>query len=73
MQQRQRSTMRETEFKEFEPRLKYDWFHLILYSMFKVLSRFSNEPVFSGFEMRLKLIKFGLISLKRDERYHPHW
>ena len=34
----------ETEFKEFEPpfkfklRLKYDWFHLKLYSIFKDLS-----------------------------------
>ena len=29
----------ETEFKEFEPRLKYGWFHLKLYSMFQDLSR----------------------------------
>ena len=29
----------EAEFKEFEPRLKYSWFHLKLYSIFKYLSR----------------------------------
>ena len=28
------------DFKEFEPRLKYDWFHLKLYIMFQDLSRF---------------------------------
>ena len=27
------------EFKEFEPRLKYGWFHLKLYQMFQDLSR----------------------------------
>ena len=28
----------EAEFKEFEPRLKYGWFHLKLYSIFQDLS-----------------------------------
>ena len=27
------------EFKEFEPRLNYGWFHLKLYQMFQDLSR----------------------------------
>jgi len=26
----------EAEFKEFEPRLKYGWFHLKLYQMFQI-------------------------------------
>ena len=29
----------EAEFKEFEPRLKYSWFHLKFNSIFKDLSR----------------------------------
>ena len=33
----------ETEFKEFEPRLKYGWFHLKLYLIFQGLSRGSIE------------------------------
>ena len=33
----------EAEFKEFEPRLKFGWFHLKLYSMFQDLSRRSIE------------------------------
>ena len=36
----------EAEFKEFEPRLKYGWFHLKLYSMFQDLSRRSIETDF---------------------------
>ena len=42
----------ETEFKEFERRLKfklrlkYGWFHLNLYSMFQYLSRRSIETGF---------------------------
>jgi len=32
----------EAEFKEFEPRLKYGWFHFKLYSMFQDLSRTLN-------------------------------
>ena len=32
-----------SEFKEFEPRLKYGWFPLKLYSMFQDLSRRSTE------------------------------
>ena len=28
----------EAEFKEFEPRFKYAWFHLELYQMFQDLS-----------------------------------
>ena len=28
----------EAKFKEFEPRLKYGWFHLKLYSMFQLRS-----------------------------------
>ena len=49
------------EFKEIEPRvkfetrLKYGWFHLKLYPMFQDLSRRSIETGFG----RLKLIKFG--------------
>ena len=27
------------EFKEFDPRFKYGWFHLKLYQMFQDLSR----------------------------------
>jgi len=30
--------MPDAEFKEFEPRLKYGWFHLKSYSMFQDLS-----------------------------------
>ena len=33
----------EAEFKEFDPRLKFGWFHLKLYSMFQDLSRRSIE------------------------------
>jgi len=42
----------EAEFKEFEPRLKFEtwlkhgWFHLKLYSMFQDLSACSIETVF---------------------------
>ena len=36
----------EAEFKEFEPRLKYGWFHLKLYSIFQDLSRRSIETGF---------------------------
>ena len=36
----------EAEFKEFEPRLKYGWFHLKLYSMFQDLSLRSIETGF---------------------------
>ena len=39
-------TSTEAEFKEFEPRLKYSWFHLKLYSMFQDLSRRSIETGF---------------------------
>ena len=46
----------EAEFKEFEPRLKYDWFHLKSYSIFQDLSRFLG-----GFETRLKFIKIGTL------------
>ena len=38
----------EAEFKEFEPRLKYGWFHLKLYSIFQDLSRRSIETGFWG-------------------------
>ena len=47
-------TWAEAEFKEFEPRLKfktrlkYDWFHLKLYSMFQDLSRRSIKTGFKG-------------------------
>ena len=56
----------EAEFKEFEPRLKfetllkYSWFHLKLYLIFHDLSRRSIETGFGRFETRLKFIKFGL-------------
>jgi len=36
----------EAEFKEFEPRLKYGWFHLKLYSILQDLSRRSIETGF---------------------------
>ena len=36
----------EAEFKEFDPRLKYGWFHLKLYSMFQNLRRRSIETDF---------------------------
>ena len=36
----------ETEFKQFEPRLKYGWFHLKLYLIFQDLSRRSIETGF---------------------------
>ena len=36
----------ETEFKKFEPRLKYRWFHLKLYLMFQDLRRRSNKTIF---------------------------
>ena len=45
----------EAEFKEFEPRLKYGWFHSKLYSIFQDLSRHLIE---TGFW--LKFIKSGL-------------
>jgi len=48
------------QFKEFEPGLKYGWFHLKLYYIFQDLSRRSIETGFWGFETRLKFIKFGL-------------
>ena len=53
----------ESEFKEFEPQLKfkpplkYGWFHLKLYSIFQDLSRHLIKPVFVGFETRLNFIK----------------
>ena len=53
----------EAEFKEFEPRLKYGWFYLKLYSIFKDLSRETIETGFWGFETRLKFIKFGHSSI----------
>ena len=55
----------EAEFKEFElqlkfkPQLKYGWFHLKLCSMFKIYPGAQLKPVFSGFKMQLKFIKFG--------------
>ena len=42
----------EAEFKEFEQRFKYGWFHLKVYQMF--------QPGFGGFKQRLKFFKFGL-------------
>ena len=36
----------EAEFKEFEPRVKYGWFHLKLYSKFQDLGRRSTETGF---------------------------
>ena len=36
----------EAEFKEFEPRLKYGWFHLKSHSMLQYLSRRSIETGF---------------------------
>ena len=40
----------EAEIKEFEPRLKYGWFHLKSYSMVKDLTRRLLETGFEGFE-----------------------
>ena len=59
---------RETEFKEFETRLKYDWFQLKLYSMFQDLSRRSIKPGFGEFETRLEFIKFALNLCKRKDK-----
>ena len=42
------------EFKEFERRFKYGWFHLKLYQMFQDLSR-------------LKFLKFHLWMSKKTE------
>ena len=36
------------EFKEFEPQLKYGWFHFKAYSMFQDFSRRSIETGFYG-------------------------
>ena len=52
------------EFKEFEPRLKYSWFHLKLNLMFQDLNRRSIETGFWRIETRLKFIKFGLCLTK---------
>ena len=38
----------EAEFEEFEPRLKYGWFHLKFYLIFQDLSRRSIETGFRG-------------------------
>ena len=35
--------VKDAEFKEFEPQLKYGWFHLELYSKFQDLSRRSTD------------------------------
>jgi len=43
-----RKVYSEAEFKEFELRLKYVWFHLKLYSIFQVLSRRLVETGFQG-------------------------
>ena len=37
----------EAEFKEFEPRLKFRWFHFKLYSMSQL------KPIFWGFETQV--------------------
>ena len=42
----QKLSTAEAEFKEFESRLKYGWFHLKMYSMFQDLSRRSIDPGF---------------------------
>ena len=42
------STPSEAEFKEFEPRLRYEWIHLKLYYIFQDLSRRSIETGFLG-------------------------
>ena len=50
----------EAEFKEFEPRLKYGWFHTkncIIF--FKIYAGAHLKLVLRGFETRLKFIKFG--------------
>ena len=49
----------DAEFKEFEPRLKCDFFHLKLYSIFQDLSRAQLKPVFGRLKIGLKFIKFG--------------
>ena len=36
----------DAEFKEFEPRLKYGWFHLKSYLLFQDLSQRSTETGF---------------------------
>ena len=49
----------EAEFKEFEPRLNYGWFHIELNSIFQDLSWCSIKTGLEEFEMRLEFIKFG--------------
>ena len=48
----------EAEFKEFESRLKYGWFHLKLYLIFQDAGA-QLKPVFGRFKPRLKFMKFG--------------
>jgi len=53
------------EFKEFERRFKYGWFHLKLYQMFQDLRLNLNRVLadFGGFKPRLKFFKFHLCSI----------
>ena len=54
----------EAEFREFElclkfeTQLKYGWFHLRWFSVFRVF-----EPIFSGLAMRFKFFKFCVCCL----------
>ena len=58
------STSRGAKFKEFEPRLNYDWFQLKSYLLFQDVSRRSIETGFDGFKTQLKFVKFGYSFLK---------
>ena len=46
-----------TEFKEFERRFKYGWFHL---KCFKIQAGAKFKPGFGRFKPRLKFFKFHL-------------
>ena len=49
----------EAEFKEFEPRIISSWFHLKLYSVFKIKAGAQLKPGFGRFDTQLKFINFG--------------
>ena len=59
------NTSSEAEFKEFETRLKHDWFHFKLYSVFRDLSRQSIATGFRRFSDALKFLKFLLLLLEK--------
>ena len=60
------------EFKEFERRFKYGWFHLKLYQMFQDLRLNLNRVLadFGGFKPRLKFFKFHLCSISETYLFY---